>query len=92
VNGIPQTDGRATRYVNPDFLNTVQPDGYLGTRYQVVAVRVWVRVRAQNPEVGYSDTTEYKYADVDWTPSGDDKKYRRVLMSRTVLLRNSRTL
>lgn len=92
VGGIPQTDARATRYVNPDFLSTVQPDGYRGTRYQVVAVRVWVRVRAQDPEVGYTDTTHYQYADVDWTPTGAATKYRRVLMSRTVLLRNARIL
>jgi hypothetical protein len=83
-NGVPQTDGRATRYVNPDFPTL--------SRYQVVAVRVWVRVRADQPEVGFVDNKPYQYADVSYTPQGADRNYRRVVMSRTVTLRNARTL
>lgn len=83
-DGIPETDGRATRYVNPDF-----PGLDLA---QVVAVRVWVRVRADQPEPGFRDDRHYQYADVDYTPAGDEARFRRVLMSRTISLRNSRTL
>lgn len=83
-DGVPETDGRATRYVNPDF-----PDLH---RYQVVSVRFWVRVRADEREGGFVDDRTYRYADVEYTPSGDERNYRRVLMSRTVALRNARTL
>jgi len=72
--------GIATRYVNPDKL----PVGF-----QVVAVRVWVLLRAENPELGYVDKRTYKYADREYAV---DDHYRRVLMSRTIQLRNARTL
>jgi len=58
----------------------------------VVAVRVWVRVRAEQPEVGFVDNKTYRYADVEFTPAGDEARFRRTLMSRTITLRNSRTL
>mgnify|MGYP003507740264 FL=1 len=83
-DGIPESDGRATRYVNPDFAGL--------DRAQVVAVRVWVRVRADRPEPGFEDNRRYEYADVDYTPAGDDRRFRRVLMSRTISLKNARTL
>ncbi|MBV6417095.1 MAG: hypothetical protein CMLOHMNK_01732 [Steroidobacteraceae bacterium] len=83
-DGIPEADGRATRYVNPDFAGL--------DRAQVVSVRIWVRVRADRPEQGFQDNRRYQYADVDYTPSGDDAHFRRVLMSRTISLRNARIL
>ena len=82
--GIPDTDGRATRYVNPDFPGL--------DRLQVVAVRLWIRVRAIQPEPGFVDNRTYRYANVQFTPAGTQRNYRRVLLSRTVALRNSRTL
>ena len=54
---------------------------------QVVAVRVWVRVRADQPERGFVDAKQYLYADTDFTPNDN---FRRVVMSRTIFLRNSR--
>ncbi len=83
-DGIVETDGRATRYVNPDF-----PDL---NRFQIVAVRIWVRVRADQTEQGYRDTRTYRYANVEYTPAGAEQNYRRAVMSRTVTLRNARTL
>jgi type IV pilus assembly protein PilW len=83
-DGIPESDGRVTRYVDPDFAEL--------DRLQVVAVRVWVRVRADEPEPGYLDTRRYQYANVDYTPAGDEARFRRALMSRTIMLRNARTL
>lgn len=82
-DGIPETNGRATRYVNPDF-----PD--LG-RYQVVSVRVWIRLRSEFPEPGFTDET-YRYADIIFTPSGAERGFRRVVMSRTFYVRNARRL
>ncbi|MEZ5499270.1 MAG: PilW family protein [Steroidobacteraceae bacterium] len=83
-DGIPETDGRATRYVDPDFPGL--------ERLQVVSVRVWVRVRSADIEPGFVDTQTYRYGNVEYTPAGAEAGFRRVLMSRTITLRNSRTL
>jgi hypothetical protein len=74
--------GSATRYVNPDFADLV--------RLQVFAVRVWLRLRADEPEGNYDDATTYRYGDVVYTPSGAERRFRRVVMSRTITLRNAR--
>jgi type IV pilus assembly protein PilW len=83
-DGIPESDGRATRYVNPDF-----PDL---DRLQVVAVRVWLRIRSDQREPGFVDGHTYRYGNVEYTPAGTERNFRRVLLSRTILLRNARTL
>lgn len=84
ADGIPESDGRATRYVNPDFVDL--------KRYQVVSVRFWVRVRSDQREPAVVDDKTYEYADVTYKPQGEEQHFRRVLMSRTVTLRNARTL
>ena len=48
---------------------------------------IWVRVRGDQPEVGFTDNRHYEYADTDFTPNDG---FRRVVMSRTIYLRNSR--
>ncbi|MCB1624237.1 MAG: PilW family protein [Pseudomonadales bacterium] len=84
-DGIIETDGRATRYVSPDF-----PDL---ERFQIVAVRVWLRLRADQTEIGFSDAGRtYRYADVTYVPTAADARFRRAVMSRTISLRNSRVL
>ena len=80
-DGIPESDGRATRYVHPGSEGSAQ----------VVAVRLWVRIRALEPEMGLAPATQ-RYADVEFTPAGADANFRRVVMSRTITLRNARTL
>jgi len=72
-------NGLATQYVNAG-------DALLDSA-QVVAVRIWVRVRGDQPEVGFVNNTRYRYADTDFTPNDG---FRRVVMSRTIYLRNSR--
>jgi hypothetical protein len=74
--------GRATRYVNPDFADA--------QRLQIFAVRVWLRIRADAPEAGFNDSATYQYADIAYTPAGVERSFRRVLMSRTITLRNAR--
>lgn len=74
--------GRTTRYVSPDFADLA--------RCQIVAVRVWLRVRADRPEPGFIDDRIYGYAGVDYTPSAGAAHYRRLLLSRTITLRNAR--
>ena len=72
-------NGFAARYVNPG-------DAIL-TSAQVVAVRIWVRVRADAEEAGFRDDRTYAYADTEFEA---DDRFRRVVMSRTIFLRNSR--
>jgi type IV pilus assembly protein PilW len=76
------TNGRAVRYVDPGFAELPWT--------QVVSVRVWLRVRADLPERDFVDERTYRYADVEYTPSGADRHYRRVLIAKTLTRRNAR--
>jgi type IV pilus assembly protein PilW len=79
-DGIPDvTRGIATYYVNPDDV----PAGA-----QIVSVRVWVLLRAEQAEQGYVDNEAREYADKKFAAPNDG--FRRVLMSRTIQLRNTR--
>jgi hypothetical protein len=82
IDGAAHT-GQVTQYVNPDWPGI--------ENQQIVAVRVWVRVRAEHPEPGFIESREYHYADVSFAPLGADRAIRRVLLSRTIALRNART-
>ncbi|MEJ0035615.1 MAG: PilW family protein [Gammaproteobacteria bacterium] len=75
--------GRASHYVDPGSPELPAA--------QVVSVRVWLRVRAEEAELSFVDTQTYRYADVEFTPSGAARHFRRVLMSRTMTLRNARS-
>jgi type IV pilus assembly protein PilW len=71
--------GTATQYVNPDDA--------IPAETQIVSVRIWILVRADNPEVGFTDNRVYNYGNrVNYTPADG---FRRVLFSRTVQVRNS---
>jgi type IV pilus assembly protein PilW len=93
-NGIPDNpNGLISRYVPADDVLLKTPKEAEGGRQaQVVAVRIWLRIRADQREPGFVDTKRYEYANMTYTPSGADAGYRRVLVSRTVYLRNARTL
>ena len=82
----PGGDGMAD-FVNGYAAMYVNADNAILSSAQVVAVRVWVRMRADNPEQGFVDGRTYKYADTNYKPNDN---YRRVVMSRTIYLRNSR--
>ncbi len=81
-NGFPDFyTGVPTRYVNPG-------DPILDTAL-VVTARVWILVRAEAPEVGFRDDNTYNYADVvNYQP---DDGFRRLLVSRTIQVRNTQT-
>lgn len=88
-NGTPDDesgDGMAD-FVNGYAAQYVNADDALLDSAQVVAVRIWVRVRGDQPETGFSDNRRYQYADTDFTPNDN---FRRIVMSRTIYLRNSR--
>jgi type IV pilus assembly protein PilW len=90
LNGVPDDEagdgvadyvsGLTTRYVNAD-------DPELASA-QVTSVRFWVRVRSDQPEQGFVDNRNYVYGSTDFTPNDN---FRRVLVSRTVYLRNARS-
>lgn len=82
----PGGDGMAD-FVNGYAAQYVNAGDPLLDSAQVVSVRVWVRVRGDQPERGFIDNRRYQYADTDFTP---DDGFRRVVMSRTIYLRNSR--
>jgi type IV pilus assembly protein PilW len=52
---------------------------------QVIAARIWLLVRAECPETGFTNESTYTMAGVDHTP-GDN--YRRQLYTSTIRLRN----
>jgi type IV pilus assembly protein PilW len=102
-DGIPDTDvlppfnvpdttnGIVSRWVAPgDALTKSVAAG--GINAQIVAVRVWLRIRAEQPEVGFNDDRVYNYAGrPNWTPSDDGvQAFRRILVSRTFFVRNAR--
>jgi type IV pilus assembly protein PilW len=87
--------GIATGYVNPDAV----PPGA-----QIVSVRLWLLVRAETPEQGYRNDDIYQYGDrvqANGTTSDlndpdagaqayqPNDGFRRLLVSRTILLRNA---
>jgi hypothetical protein len=71
-----------------DRLSFVAPD-YPGLRNRtVVAVRLWLRIRADRTEAGYFDARPLQYANVDFVPDARESRQRRLLVQRTVALRN----
>ena len=94
----PDRNGSAQRYINPSGLAS------LADVDQIVAVRIWLLVRAENPEVGFRDNRTYEYGDRSTTTGTTDDLnaadadgrayapadgFRRMLVSRTIQLRNS---
>ena len=112
--GLGVTSGAAVQYLdagatlNGLLNNAVSPA-------QIVSVRIWLLVRAEQPEVGFTDARTYTYADrtgtatnvtnsltvvADKTKSyqpskgtdtgpNDPRHFRRVLIMKTIQLRNA---
>jgi hypothetical protein len=57
---------------------------------QVLAVHVWMRIRADHTESGFRDPRPLRYADVEFHPDSGEARMRRALVERTVTLRNLR--
>ena len=83
-------DNTVDRYVNPgegvydpnDAVNYVP-----GAR--VITARIWLVVRGVSPENGIVDPTDYEPGDVDLGTYNDN--FRRMQISKTILLRNARS-
>jgi type IV pilus assembly protein PilW len=69
------------RFVTPDF-------PALRTQ-RIVAVRLWLRIRADSTEDGYEDARPLEYSDVAFIPDALQATQRRLLIERTVTLRNA---
>ena len=82
-------DNTVDRYVNPDdpILNPLNaafiPDA------RVITARVWIVVRGLTPEIGIQDNASYQIGDVTLGPFNDE--FRRMQVSKTILLRNARS-
>ena len=82
-------DNAVDRYVNPgDGIYDPADAAYIpGAR--IITARVWLIVRAIDREVGLTDNTVYTPGDVDLGQPADD--FRRMQVSKTILLRNARS-
>ncbi len=72
----------------PGTAPTFAPPGGGASGRRIVAVRVWLRIRADRTESGYFDARPMKYSDVEFVPNGLEARQRRMLIERTVALRN----
>ena len=80
--------GSIDRYLNPnDPMITPGAAGF-DPNASVLAVRIWLRVRAERPENGFRDVAVYQYADQNVGPFNDN--FRRMVVSKTIYLRNAR--
>lgn len=73
-------DGNSDQYVNPGA-------AILATA-RITSARIWLRIVSEEREVGFTDTTNYVYANATHGTPGDNR--RRVLVSKTIQIRNSR--
>lgn len=82
-------DNTVDRYVNPgDEIYDPAAAGYVpGAR--VITARIWLVVRGTTIEPGVLDANDYEPGDVDLGTFNDN--FRRLQVSKTILLRNSRT-
>jgi len=84
-SGLETESGTIDRWVNPGDAILTAPNS------AVLAVRIWLRIRAELEERGFTDAATYSYADVvNWTPAGADARFRRIVVTKTIYLRNSR--
>ena len=83
-------DNTVDRYVNPGdgIYDPTDATNYVpGAR--VITARVWLIVRSIDREVGLTDERQYTPGDVDLGTPTDE--FRRMQVSKTILLRNART-
>lgn len=83
------TDNNDTvdRYTNTVGLVTPGSANFIPAA-KVLAVRVWLMFRAEQIEVGFVDGATYSYASVANFAPAD--RFRRALVSKTILIRNAR--
>lgn len=80
--------GSIDRYVNPGDPIIDPTNAGFNPNAEILAVRVWLRLRGEQLENGVSDPTNYQYADRNVGVINDG--FRRILVSKTIYLRNAR--
>jgi type IV pilus assembly protein PilW len=80
--------GSVDRYVNPDDPIIDPTKAGFNPNAEILAVRVWLRLRADNIENGFVDNTVYQYADQNFGTFADG--FRRLVVSKTIYIRNAR--
>jgi len=80
--------GAIDRYVNMDAAIIDPTDAAFNPNAEILAVRIWLLLRAERFEAGLIDPTDYEYADRDFGTFTDG--IRRVLVSKTIYIRNAR--
>ena len=88
-SGSVDEDNTVDMYVNPgDEIYDPNAAGFLpGAR--VMTARIWLVVRGVTPEVGIQQVRSFDPGDVNLGTPADN--YRRMQVSKTILLRNART-
>lgn len=83
------SDNTVDRYVNPqDPIITAGNPAFIPAA-RVLTARVWLVVRSVSPEPGINDQRNYSPGDVNLGAPNDG--FRRLQVSKTILLRNART-
>ena len=82
-------DNTIDRYVNPGDGIFDPLDATFIPGAKVITARIWLLVRGLTEEVGLNDLRDYEPGDVDLGVPNDD--FRRLLVSKTILLRNARS-
>lgn len=80
--------GVVDRYVNPDDPILDATSASYNSDSEILAVRIWLRLRADQREAGLPAGPPLIYADRN-IPAFDDN-FRRVVVSKTIYLRNAR--
>ena len=79
-------DGAIDRYLNAGDADLDETDEW----NKVITARVWLLVRAECPETGYTNDNTYAMGDDNYSPADTaGRGYRRQLYTATVYLRNS---
>ena len=87
---VPGTPARGSidRFVNTNDAMIDPTNAGFNPNAKILAVRIWLRVRAERAENGFTDGATYTYADRSVGPFNDG--FRRLVVSKTIYIRNSR--
>ncbi len=85
VVGAP-TRGMINRWVDPGNPIMIPGNAAFIPVAKVVAVKIWLLVRAERPEIGFVNNTNYIYGDQNVVFNDN---FRRLLVSKTIRLRNT---
>ncbi len=82
-------DNTVDRYVNPGDPIFIPGNAAFIPLARVLTARIWLVVRGITPEIGIQDNVNYQPGDVNLGTYSDG--FRRMQVSKTILLRNART-